>query len=197
MTTIIRVLDRWSSLYWLGKTQLAYRWFFGSLGTHSRIMKPLKFRNPQNIYIGAHVTIHKHTWLFTAPTAGDLAPKMSIGDGTTIGNFNHITCINRVEIGRKVLTADRVHISDNTHGFEDPNTPVIDQPVRSKGPVVIEDGTWLGENVSVLSCHIGRNCVIGANAVVTKDVPDFCVAVGAPARVIKRFNCASGKWERV
>jgi acetyltransferase-like isoleucine patch superfamily enzyme len=72
----------------------------------------------------------------------------------------------------------------------------MDQPVISKGPVAIGSGSWLGENVSVLSCRIGRNCVVGANAVVTRDIPDFCVAVGIPARVIRRFNQQTGKWEK-
>jgi acetyltransferase-like isoleucine patch superfamily enzyme len=196
MIWIQKVIARCLSLYWLGKTQLLYRWCLGSLGKRSRIVHPLKLRNPENIFIGNNVTVHSLGWLFTLPMAQKPAPKLIIGDGTDIGHFNHITCVNRVEIGRKVLIADRVHISDNSHGFENPALPIIDQPVISKGPVIIGDGTWLGENVSVLSCRIGRNCVIGSNAVVNRDIPDYSVAVGIPARVVKRFNSDSGEWER-
>jgi acetyltransferase-like isoleucine patch superfamily enzyme len=114
-----------------------------------------------------------------------------------IGHFNHITCVNSVELGAKVLTADRVHISDNSHSYENPTVPIVDQAVVSKGPVVIGEGTWLGENVSVLSCRIGRNCVIGANAVVTRDIPDFCVVAGVPGRVIRQFDSKSSTWKRV
>lgn len=189
--------DKISRLYWLGKTQILYRPLFGAIGSRSIIFKPIALKNPQNVYIGSEVAIHSHGWLLTGSLPGKEPPKLTIGDGTDIGNFNHITCVNQVSIGNKVLTADGVHISDNGHGFNDPGIPIMDQPVVSKGAVFIGDGTWLGENVSVLSCRIGRNCVIGANAVVTRDVPDFCVAAGIPARVIKQFDPQSGTWRRV
>lgn len=71
------------------------------------------------------------------------------------------------------------------------------QGVVSKGSVSIGAGTWIGENVVILSCNIGKNCVVGSNAVVLHDVPDFCVAVGIPARVVQRFNLDSQLWEKV
>ena len=194
--TISTALNRCSRIYWRGKTELFYRLLLGSLGTRSVIFKPLALKNPKNIHIGYDVAIHSYTWLLTMHLPGRQPPKLVIGDGSDIGNFNHITCVNRVEIGKKVLTADRVHISDNSHGYEDPNVPIMDQPVSSKCPVVIGDGTWIGENVSVLSCKIGRNCVIGANAVVTRDVPDYSVVAGVPGRVIKQFDLESKTWKR-
>ena len=189
--------NKLSRLYWLGKTQILYRPLLGGLGRRSIIFKPIALKNPQNIHIGCEVAIHSHSWLLTMSLPGRQPPKLRIGDGSDIGNFNHITCVNHVEIGVKVLTADGVHISDNGHGFNDPDIPIMDQPVVSRGPVFIGDGTWLGENVSVLSCRIGRNCVIGANAVVTRDVPDYCVAAGVPAKIIKRFDATSGSWKKI
>ena len=63
--------------------------------------------------------------------------------------------------------------------------------------VLIDDGTWLGTNVVVVgNVHIGKQCVIGANSVVTKDIPDYCVAAGSPAKVLKRYNFESKEWER-
>jgi acetyltransferase-like isoleucine patch superfamily enzyme len=124
-------------------------------------------------------------------------PRLTIGEGCEIGHLNHITCVNQVRIGAKVLTADRVHISDNHHEFADITLPILEQGVSSRGPVEIGDGTWLGEGVNVLSCRIGRNCVIGANSVVLSDIPDFCVAVGTPARVIKRYDKEKKQWIRV
>jgi acetyltransferase-like isoleucine patch superfamily enzyme len=188
---------RLGGIYWLLKTQLYYRQLLGGLGSRSRIFQPPNLRNARNIFIGSRVIIQKQSWLLTLPLPGKPTPKLVIGDGTVIGFFNHITCVNHVETGKKVLTAERVHISDNGHGFENPSLPIMDQPVVSKGPVFIGEGTWLGENVSVLSCRIGRNCVIGANAVVTRDIPDFSVAVGIPARVIKQFDPQSGAWRHV
>lgn len=197
MSALYQLLSRVSAYYWLKKTQLIDRHFYGAIGDTTKIINPLKVRNPQNIYIGRDVCIANQAWLFTQPVLQNRVPRLVIGDSCEIGHFNHITCIDSVELEAKVLTADRVHISDNTHSFEDPTIPIVDQPVISKGPVKIGRGTWVGENVSILSCKIGRNCVIGANAVVTKDMPDFCVIAGVPGRIIKQFNVDSQKWEKV
>ena len=151
----------------------------------------------RHIHVGADVMIGAYSWLWAFPATDCDKPKMVIGDGCKIGHFNHIACVNSVELGPKVLTADRVYISDHGHAFEDASVPIMDQPIVFRGSVAIGEGTWLGENVSVLSCRIGRNCVVGTNAVVTKDIPDFCVAAGVPARVIRRFNQNSRRWDRV
>lgn len=190
-------LGRISGYYWVVKTRLFYRPAFGAIGGGSKIIKPLKLRGPENIYIGRDVAIAQYSTLLTFPVLQNKMPKLVIGDSCEIGHFNHITCINSVVIGPKVLTADRVHISDNTHTFDDPTKPIVDQAVVSKGTVEIGEGSWLGENVSVLSCKIGRNCVIGANAVVTKDIPDYCVVVGVPGRIIKKYDLTSKVWKVV
>jgi acetyltransferase-like isoleucine patch superfamily enzyme len=139
--------------------------------------------------------INKHCWLLTL-LVSDKPPEMVIGHGCAIGHFNHISCVDRVYIEEKVLTADGVFIADHGHHYEDPTMPIVDQGVVSRGPVVIGRGSWLGENVAVISCKIGRNCVIGANSVVLDDIPDYSVAVGAPARVVRRFNPRNNSWER-
>lgn len=95
-----------------------------------------------------------------------------------------------------MLTADRVYISDNLHGYINPFVPIIDQPIKQVSTVKIGEGSWLGVGVAVIGANIGKHCVIGSNAVVTKDIPDYSVAVGVPAKVIKRYNFATEKWER-
>jgi len=95
-----------------------------------------------------------------------------------------------------VLTADRVYISDCSHGYSDVAVPVCKQAVVQKKSVRIGEGSWLGINVCVLGANVGKHCVIGANSVVTKDIPDYCVAAGSPARVIKRFDMVSGLWRK-
>jgi len=193
------VLEKFEFLagsYWALKTRFYYSRFFGRIGRRSKLSKPLRLKNVQNIFIGNNVTIHKYAFLLTLRLAGSPPPRLVINDGCTIGHFSHITCVNELAIGRNVLIADRVHISDNSHVFADPNVPIIRQGVTTKGKVNIGEGTWIGEGVSVLSCNIGKNCVIGSNAVVVNDVPDYCVAVGVPARVISRFNPESGRWEK-
>lgn len=185
-----------SSFYWGLKTHFYYERFFARIGRGSKIIHPLRLRNPQNISIGENVLIHRQAFLLTLKLPDGPQPQLIIQDGCTIGHFSHITCVDELEIGRHVLIADRVHISDNSHIFSDPSTPIIHQGVFSKGKVSIGEGTWIGEGASVLSCRIGKNCVIGANAVVVNDVPDYCVAAGIPARVLRKFNPTSGKWEK-
>ena len=93
-----------------------------------------------------------------------------------------------------MLIADKVYLSDNVHSYENVNLPVIDQPVKQLSAVILKDGCWLGENVCVIGAVIGKNSVVGANSVVTKDIPDYCVAVGSPAVVIKRYNFETKQW---
>ncbi|EOX4283946.1 DapH/DapD/GlmU-related protein [Vibrio cholerae] len=122
---------------------------------------------------------------------------MSIGKGTVIGRFAHIVSIDNVTIGERVLIADSVYISDNLHSFDDIEKSVIDQPVSSIGNVKIGDNVWIGEGVSIVGASIGRNSVVGANSVVTRDIPEYSVAVGSPARVIKQYNLETNRWEKV
>ena len=119
---------------------------------------------------------------------------LSIGKNCELGYNNHITSIKSVTIGDYVLTANNVYISDNIHEYLDVTKPVIQQPIRFKGAVNIGDGVWIGENACIIGVSIGKNSVIGANSVVTKDIPDFSVAVGAPAHVIRKFDAELQKW---
>lgn len=180
-------------LYWLLKTQTIYKQCFGHIGARTRIKRPLRLKNTHNIFIGARVTINPLSWLLTIDHEGKPA-HLEIGDGTEIGNFNHITCVRKVSIGRNVLTADRVHISDNSHGYSRVDLPIKEQPIEFTGEVAVGEGTWIGEGVSILGCKVGRNCVVGANAVVVKDVPDYSISVGVPARVIRRFHVDRNQW---
>ncbi len=186
-----------AGFYWSLKTRFYYRLFFGAMGQKSKLIAPMRLRNVHNIHIGESVLIHKYAFLLTLQEDKSLVPRLTIGDGSIIGHMNHIACISEVDIGEYVLTGDRVFISDHSHGFSETTIPILKQPPVSKGKVSIGRGTWIGENVAVLSCHIGKNCVIGSNAVVLSDIPDYSVAVGAPARVIRRWNPVSQNWEKI
>lgn len=172
------------------------RFAYKELAPNARLMSPVRLEGKQYMSIRRGVTVQKYSWLFAAPLDGH-EPSLTIGEGSAIGESNHIAAVRQVTIGRKVLTAKGVYISDNLHGYEDVRIPVMDQPVRFKGPVVIGDGAWIGENACVIGASVGKNAVVGANAVVTRDVPDFCVAVGVPARVVKRYNPGAQRWEKV
>ena len=97
--------------------------------------------------------------------------------------------MNQILIGDNVLISDRVFIADSLHGYRDIAVPIRHQALYSPGPVEIGDGTWIGIGVSILpNVRIGKNCIIGANAVVTHDVPDYHVAIGVPAKNIGRAD---------
>lgn len=169
---------------------------FGAFGKGTMIVAPIAIEGAGNIYLGSNVLVAAKSCLAANPVAGDGATRLEIGDGSSIGRFNHIYATRRIRLGRKVLTANGVYISDNLHGYSDPRVAVLDQPIVQTDDVEIGDGSWIGHNVCVIGASIGRNSVIGANAVVTRSIPDFCVAVGAPAIIIRRYHEASQTWRR-
>ncbi len=175
--------------YPLLKSQLGY------LGSRARLLQT-KLVGAKYIHIGAKVYINSQGWLACLPLTGDTNCRLSIGEGTYVGRFSHFYATSRIEIGKKVLIADKVYLSDNLHGYKNIDIPVIDQPVEQLAPVIIHDGAWLGENVCVVGASVGRNSVVGANSVVTRDIPDYCVAAGAPAIIIKRYDLGKKEWRR-
>jgi acetyltransferase-like isoleucine patch superfamily enzyme len=169
---------------------------FGSFGKRSYLNRPLAIGNPENIFIGNNVTIKYKTWLAARPQTGEPIAILLIKDSCRIGNFNHIYCTKSITLEENVSTADKVYISDNSHSYEDIKVPIWKQPIKQIDTVVIGEGSWLGENVCVIGAKIGKHSVIGANSVVTKDIPDYSVAVGSPAYIIKRYNPVSKSWEK-
>ena len=167
---------------------------YGSFGLKSRIKSPLQIDGKPNIFVGDGVYVASLSWLASLPLTGEKKCELVFEDGCTIGHFNHIYATKSVILHRNVLTADKVYISDNLHGYEDLEAPIMKQPIVQNGTVEIGEGSWLGENVCVLGAHIGKHCVIGSNSVVTHDIPDYCVAVGSPARVIKQYDFKQRKW---
>jgi len=117
-------------------------------------------------------------------------PNISIGRDCRFGAFNHITCINKISIGDNCLTGKWVTITDNSHGNTDNNIlslAPINRPLVSKGSVIIGNNVWIGDKATILpNVTIGDGAVIGANAVVTKDVPAYCVVGGNPAKIINK-----------
>lgn len=120
------------------------------------------------------------------------SPELRIGDNVAM-NFNvHIGCIFKVTIGNNVLFGSNILITDHQHGFIDqrdiPLSPVK-RKLWSSGSVKVEDDVWIGENVCIMpNVTIGRGCIIGANSVVTKSFPQYCVIGGIPAKIIKKLN---------
>jgi acetyltransferase-like isoleucine patch superfamily enzyme len=179
-------------LYYLFKYP-CYKLLFAKMGSRARLVRT-KVDGYKRISIGSKVFINDKTWLACMPLTGNTNCSLSIGDGTYVGRFCHFYATSKIEIGKKVLIADRVYLADNLHDFSDITKPVIDQPVKQTGEVMIGDGAWLGENVCIIGAKIGKQSVVGANSVVMKDIPDYCVAVGTPARIVKRYSFEKKEW---
>ncbi len=176
--------------------RILYGGQFARFGRNSSIVSPLKVSGIRNICIGDDVYVAPLAWLSAEPLSSGGGCKLAIGSGSRLGHMNHIYATRSITIGSKVLTADRVYISDNLHTYEDVGLAIVEQPIKQLSDVSIGDGSWLGENVCVIGASVGRHCVIGANSVVNRDIPDFCVAVGAPARIVKRYFAKENLWRR-
>ena len=170
-----------------------FAWFnsyaFGAFGKHNYLFD-LELLNPQNIFLESNL------WISKTRLASSKGGKLIIGNHVAIGRFSQIYALQSIIIEDGVLMAENTFISDNTHTFTDITTPVRDQDIKPLGNVVIGSGTWIGRNVVVNGCKIGRNCIIGAYTFLKKDIPDYCVVVGNPARIVKRYNPQSGQWEK-
>lgn len=179
MLKIIKsIFIRLSSMYWNYKINK----IFNLNGL--RIYKVHTIKNPNQIIIGKNVIINTGA-IINCPSNNNIH-SLKISDFCSIGRDVQINAFNKVEIKKNVLISDRVHISDASHNYKK-NEPIINQGAKFYGPVVIEEGAWIGINVVILpNVSIGKNAVVGANSVVNKNVPDNSIAVGIPARIINK-----------
>lgn len=173
-----------------------YKVSFYKLGRKSTLCMPFYVNGAKFMTIGCNVYIKQNAWLLAInkPEVSSNREKLTIGSTTYIGRNAHIVALHSVHIGENVLMGDNVYIADNYHGFEAGTVPYKNQEVRFKKEVLIGQGSWLGENVCVMSASVGKQCIIGANSVVTTDIPDYSMAVGAPAKVIKQFDRSKNQW---
>jgi len=162
---------------------------------------PFDLRGKNYISVGDGFTTGVGCRLEAYSTNGNKV--LQIGKNVQINDYVHITAIQKVFIGDNVLMASKIYISDCSHGSysgdqndSDPNSAPIKRALFSKS-VIINDNVWLGEFVSVLpGVTIGKGTIVGANSVVSKSLPPFVIAVGSPAKPIKKYNFESNRWEK-
>jgi acetyltransferase-like isoleucine patch superfamily enzyme len=170
-------------------------WRFRGFGEGSVIVPPARVDRPDLIEIGAGVVIHEHAWMSVVAAVEGYTPRLAIGDGTSIGRFCHIACVGEVEIGSRVLTAERIFIGDTFHGYEDVGRPIIQQPMAVPQKVTVDDGAFIGIGAVILpGVTIGKHAYVGAGAVVASDVPPHTVVIGNPARVVKSYDEPTRRW---
>jgi acetyltransferase-like isoleucine patch superfamily enzyme len=162
---------------------------FGAFGDGSVVcFPPAALVNERYIHIGAGTVIGPQVTLSAGMVPGQVCvsdPVVRIGDRCLIGRGSGIVGHLSIEIGDDVWTGQHVYITDQNHGYEDLDRPISVQAMPER-PVRIGAGSWLGHGTVVLpGTTIGRHVVIGANSVVRGDIPDFSIAAGNPAKVIR------------
>jgi acetyltransferase-like isoleucine patch superfamily enzyme len=193
-------LNRLSTLFYKIKGRLFYPLVFEKFGKGSYIRKPQLISNPMFISIGDRVSIRDGIRLEVIQDNKGRNPELFIGDNTNIEQNVHIVCHSRIRIGSNVSITGNCSIVDVTHPYSDVCNPLkIGARIQNDDSYVeVGDGSFVGYGTVILpNVRIGMYVIIGANSVVSRDVPDYTVAAGAPARIVKRFDPKSGSWNKI
>lgn len=164
----------------------AVRGSFEHLGPASIVQAPVRIEGSHRIRIGTGVFIGTGSWLQTLHKPGHPPGRLIVGDHTKCSGLCVISAATQITLGRAVLLGRNVTIVDHNHASADPTLAIAEQGIDKLRPIAVGDGAWLAQNVVVCSgVSIGPHAVVGANSVVTHDLPPYCLAAGAPARVIR------------
>lgn len=182
-----------------------YSWIecrgFARCGRNTIIKPILNSHNKKFISVGDNVIVGTFSWIGVStefsgvPCDSKNSIRLDIGSNVSIGNNAFIIANNELKIGSDVIISSYVFISDHSHRYDDIEKSPHEQPLTVNGFVRIGNNVFIGTKSSVLqNVCIGDHAVIGANTVVTKDIPAYSVAVGNPARVVKKYDFAMAKW---
>jgi acetyltransferase-like isoleucine patch superfamily enzyme len=151
-----------------------------------------------HIKIGDSVLLDRDVWLNIPILPKSREPVILLEEGCKVGRRCVISARNRIHFERNVVFAPSVLVMDHNHAFEDVNVPIKRQGITPGGTIRIEEGCWIGFGAAIVcgkgELVIGRNSVIGANAVVSRSVPPNSVVTGNPGRVVKQFDRSKGEW---
>ena len=179
-------------------TPAGYR--FAAFGRGSMLAFPVgSVYGERWIMVGEDTLIGMHVTICAGMVPGqDLGPVpvLRIGDRCVIGRGSHIVAHHSIQIGDDVFTGPYVYITDQNHGYSDPEIP-IGRQLPTNTAVSIGSGTWLGAGAVILpGACIGRNVVVAAGSVVRGVIPDRCVVAGVPAKVVREYQPDLGMWQR-
>lgn len=151
------------------------------------------------ISLGNSMSLRQYAWLSVATEETSGAPVIVIEDNCHIGFGSIISAKNRIHLERDVLVGQLVLIVDHNHAYEDIALPILKQGITAGGSIRIGQGSWIGRGTSIVcprgELSIGRNCVIATNSVVMESLPDFCVAAGFPAKIIRQYDPTRQAWK--
>ena len=183
----------------LYNTWLEVAYSFAHLGRKVSIHYTCDLNNTSLIDIGDFVTVHRDVWLHAHRTSARIEKTvLRVGDRCFIGRRSHISAKNSIEIESDVLLAASVLIQDHGHEFGNIEVPIKNQGTAAGGTIRIGQGCWIGQGAAIVCDNgelvLGRNCVVGVNAVVTRSAPPYSVLSGNPARIVKQFDTVRGAW---
>lgn len=176
-----------------------YKYLLGEFGLNSKIKGKIWLTNPKAIFISNSCQIGPFCRLETFESYGNVKtnPKLVIGSNTSLQHAVHIYCANSVILEDGCLIASGCMITDNNHGINPEDDYYAHQPLNFRS-TIIKEGVWLGENVCVLAGSIiGKRSIVSSNSVVNGKIPDYCIAAGNPAKVVKQYNFETKKWEKI
>lgn len=177
-------------------TRLARR-SFAAFGQGSHMFYPCRVNRPHMIHIGSNTVLFPDVWLNPVGEWGGEAyqGEIHIGDGCHVLNNVQITSASRVSIGNKASIGRNCVVADHIHDYRDVSKAILDAPLGNIKAVAIGEETVVMANSVIASgAVIGKHCFIGANSLVRTEIPDYSLAVGSPAKVIMRYDPASGRW---
>ena len=182
---------------------------FGNTPRNLKIDLPRKIINAEHMFLGDDIWFGPGTLLMAITLYPSVkmqhperenavqrfSPRIVIGNRVTSTANLQISAMREIIIEDDVMFASNINITDGVHGYENANEPYKYQKMSGIEPIRIKQGCWIGQNVVILpGVTIGELSIIGANSVVTKSIPDRCIAVGSPARVTKTWDDANQKW---
>ena len=177
-------------IFWIIRA-LIYKPFFGKFEFPSYIGKPTFLRNMKRIFIGKKVRIFPGSRIEVVDNKSSITFKNNI----TIGQNFHITSAGDLILSEGVTIANNVVVTNIDHSYEQIGVSIMGQPLLHK-ETYIGKNCFIGKGAVIQAGTVlGEQCIIGANSVVRGNYPDYCVIAGAPAKIVKKYNVYTAKWE--
>lgn len=177
-------------LFWALRA-LLYAPFFGKFGFPSYLGKPLFLMGIRKVFIDKRVRIFPHLRMEVHHSGS-----IHIQEDVVISQNVHITSAGNLIIGKSSLILANVFITNIDHDYEEIGKHVVNQEYVIKDTIIGEN-CYIGMGAAIMAgTKLGKQCIVGANSVVRGEFPDYCVIVGAPARIVKKYDFETGKWEK-
>jgi len=193
------------SLFPRGLTKIYSIWVsrtypFASIGRQVSLHFTSKVsrKRATRISVGSSVTVGEYAWLNVATDDPTGEPTIVIEDHCIVASGSILSARNRIHLEPGVNVAQQVMIMDHNHAYEDIHVPIVKQGITGGGTIRIGEGSWIGHGAAILCSRgeltIGRHCVVSANSVVIRSIPDYSVVFGMPAAVIRQYDPEERRW---